>query len=269
MLKTKSLLFLIVCISVLVGCKNQFEEIRLSNDIELRYQKAFEYYEKKDYQKAQYLLEDLIPVIRLTEKAEKVYFYYAYTHYHLANFSFASYYFKQFYSTFPSSSYGEEALYMSAQSYYKLSPDYKLTQEDTEKAIESFQLFANSFPDSERVSNCNEKIDVLRKKLEVKALEAAKGYFKRKHYRSATHTFKALLTEYPDTKELEFIRFMIIKSAFRYAQESILDKQVERFEETIGYYKSFMKKYSAGKYAQEAENIYETSILKIKKIRNE
>lgn len=269
MLRVKKLLPIIISIFVLVGCKNEFEAIRLVNDVELRYQKAFEYYEKKDYQKAQYLLEDLIGVVRLTDKAEKVYFYYAYTHYHLNSFHFASYYFKQFYSTFPTSSYGEEALYMSAESHYRRSPNYKLSQEDTEKAIESFQLFANSFPNSPRVKSCNQRIDELRKKLERKAVEAAKDYYKRQHYRSAIHTFKALLTEYPDTKDIEYIRFMVVKSAFRYAQESILDKQIERFEETIGYYQQFLKKHRKSEYALEAKNIYETSIFKIKKIRNE
>ena len=83
------------------------------------------------------------------------------------------------------------------------------------------------------------------------------------------YTFGNLLINYPDTKEGEFIRFMVIKSTFKYAQQSILAKQAERFEETTGLSQKFKKKYSESKFIKEVESIYETDNNKIKKIRNE
>ena len=255
--------------SLFSSCKSSFEQLRLSSDTDLKLQKAYEYYEAGDYLKAQYLFEDLIGSVRLTEKAEKVYFHYAYTHYHLENYSFASYYFKQFSSTYPNGPYTEEALFMSADAFYRLSPSFRLTQEDTESAIEGLQIFANTYPQSEKVPACNERIDNLRAKLEQKALSSAKGYFQRKHYQAATHTFKSLLVDFPDTQEGEYIRYMIIRSLNKYAQQSVLSKQEERFGETLTAIEDFEKRYPESSYINEVKSIANNATSKIKKIRNE
>lgn len=260
---------LLMLLFAITGCKNPFETLRLSNDKELRMRKAFEFYANKDYQKAQYLLEDLIGQVRGTSDAEKVYFHYAYTHYHLQSYTFASHYFKRFSSTFPHGAYAEEALYMSANSHYQQSPNAKLTQEDTESAIEGLQVFVNSYPNSDKVDTCNQLMDGLRAKLEVKALEGAKGYYHRKRYKAAKHTFSSLLVEYPDSKETEYIRYMIIKSVFKYSQASILAKQVERYTETIDAINKFKRRHIESKYLKEINIINTTANNKIKKIKNE
>jgi len=271
MLKQKGILInsLLVIMLLFSSCKNQFETLRLSSDDDLKLSKAFEFYEAGEWLKAQYLLEDLIGVVRLTDKAEKVYYYYAFTHYHLENYSFASYYFKQFSTTFPNGTYAEEALFMSADSYFKLSPSFRLTQEDTESAIEGLQIFVNTYPESEKVAPSNDRIDALRVKLESKALDSAKGYYKRKHYKAATYTFKNLLIDYPDTKEGEFIRYMIIRSSLKYAQQSILSRQVERYQETMTACLEFKKRHDQSSYQKEIDSIFETANKKIKKISNE
>ena len=50
-----------------------------------------------------------------------------------------------------------------------MSPNHKLDQTYTLEAIKSFQDFTNTFPRSDRVTQCNELIDELRDKLEKKA----------------------------------------------------------------------------------------------------
>ncbi len=271
MLKQKGIIcgFFLSLVLLISSCQNQFEKLRLSNDTDLKLTKAFEFYEAGDYLKAQYLFEDLIGEVRLTDKAEKVYFYYAYTHYHLENFTFASYYFKQFSTTYPNGKYAEEALFMSADAFYRLSPSYRLTQEDTRSAIEGLQIFANTYPQSEKVAACNERIDNLRAKLEKKALESAKGYYQRKRYQAALHSFKSLLIDFPDTKESEYIRYMIVKCDAKYAQQSVLAKQVERYGETLAAIDEFNLRHEKSKYTQEIGTIKTAAINKIKRIRNE
>ena len=63
--------------------------------------------------------------------------------------------FKNFSNTFPNSEYREESDFMTAYSNYQLSPTFRLDQTYTIKAIEGFQLFANTYPDSKRVEECN------------------------------------------------------------------------------------------------------------------
>ena len=267
----RNLILLGVITLLSFSCKRgaNFEKRRLEPDVQKRLEWAYQYYEQAEYQKAQYLFEDLMGTVRGSADQEKIYYYFAYTHYFMRNYNFAAYYFKQFYNTFPNSELAEEALFMSAESYFKLSPNYRLTQEDTEKAIEGYQLFVNSYPNSERISIGNEKIDKLRVKLEEKELENAKGYFRRRNYMAAKHCFNNLLADFPDTNNAEFVRFMILKSTFWYAQESILSKQVERYQEVIKDFEVFKRKHSKSVLMKDAQNFYEISKQRIKKIRNE
>ena len=83
------------------GCKSAFETIRSSGDTALIQKKAFEYFEKEDYLKAQMLFELILNSVKGKTDSEKIYFYYAQTHFHLNNYILGAYYFKTFANTFP------------------------------------------------------------------------------------------------------------------------------------------------------------------------
>lgn len=246
-----------------------FERIRLNPDKEFRLQKAFQYYDAKMYQYANSLLEDLIAIYRGKPEAEKIFFYYAYTHFYIKNFTFANYYFKQFYSTYPNSLYAEEALYMAGESSYQLSPIHEQTQEDTYTALDALQLFVNTFPNSAKVLDANSKMDKLRSTLETKDFENAKGYLRRKQYQAAIHTFNALLVDYPETKNLEEIRYMIFIAQSKYAKNSITEKQLERYETAKTQYEFFMKKHANSSHAKEAQAQYAANEKHIAKIKSQ
>ncbi len=235
--------------------RENFEKLRINPDKAYRLKRAYEFYEAKDYLKAQYLMEDLIPQYRGTPEAEKIFFKYAYTYYQLGDFSLAQYYFKQFHSTFPNSASAEEALYVSAEASYQLSPSFRLTQEDTEKAIEGFQMFVNSYPNSDKVQNCNEKIDKLRKKGEIKEIESAKGYLQRRQYQGAIHTLQNILINYPDIDDVENVRFMLVKAMFKFAEKSIEDRQPDRYRDALSQYDIFKRKYPQSKFLLEADKM--------------
>ena len=155
------------------SCKSDFEKLRATADAETLHKEAFDYYEKGDYVKSQMLFELIINNLRGKVQAEKVYFYYANTHYYQKKYILASYYYKNFANTFPNSEFREEADFMSAYSNYELSPKFRLDQTYTDKAIEEFQLFANTYPNSKRVEQCNLLITQMRQKLEKKAVAEA------------------------------------------------------------------------------------------------
>ena len=83
-----SLFFIVLGIVALVssGCKSEFEKLRATGDSATLQTKAFEYYEKGDYVKSQMLFELIINNLRGKVQAEKVYFYYANTHYYLEKY---------------------------------------------------------------------------------------------------------------------------------------------------------------------------------------
>ncbi|MBP7821622.1 MAG: outer membrane protein assembly factor BamD [Saprospiraceae bacterium] len=251
-----------------IGCKSDFEKLRASSDTDKVYKAAMEYYEKKEYLKAQTLFETVRSNLRGKNELEKVFFYYANTHYYLGNYTLAAYYFDQFSQTFANSTYREEADFMSAYSNYQLSPSSDLDQANTLKAIEGFQLFVNTYPKSTRADECNKLIDQLREKLVAKAYNEGQLYFDLKHYEAAIQSFDNLLKEYPETKLAEKIRFMMIKSSYLWAENSIVDKKQDRFQIVVDKCNTFLNRYLETSYKKEITDVLNNSIRNIKIIQN-
>jgi len=176
----------------LVSCKSAYDQLLVSTDNSVKLEKAFEYYQTEDFYKAQMLFEQVMPFYRGTPQIDTIYYHYAYSHYNLKNYILASYYFKNFAQTFSSSPYTEEAYYMIAFANYQLSPNYKLDQSYTIKAIEGFQQFANRYPTSGKVPTCNALIDEMRTKMEKKAVASAELYYNLSNYLSEDHSFRSL-----------------------------------------------------------------------------
>jgi outer membrane protein assembly factor BamD len=241
------------------ACKSEFEKVRVSGNPELILRKAFDYYDAKNYQRAQTLFELVINNVRGSKDAEKAYYQYAYCHYHLKEYVLGAYYFKNFAGSFPNSEWREEAAYMSAYCNYLQSPTYRLDQGSTQAAIEEFQVFINLFPSSPRVETCNQRIDELRRKLEEKLFAEGELYYNLRQYQSAVLSFDNLLRDYPETPDAERVRYLIAKADFLLSKNSVVEKQEERYTETIKRCTEFLARYPAGKYSKEVREIKKDS----------
>ena len=266
----KQTFFFVLLLSALgfISCKSEFEKIRVSGDTEKIYESALSLYEEGEWQKSQTLLELIIGAYRGRPELEDIYFKYAYTFYNEERYILASYYFNNFANTFTTSVLREDASFMSAYSNYQLSPVYRLDQSYTEKAIDEFQVFVNTYPESPRVEECNKLIDRMRKKLEKKAFETSKLYFELRQYQSATQSFENLLKDYPETNNAEQVRFLIVKSSYLLASNSIVEKQEERFNQTKEYANKFLEKYEKSDYYKEVREILTASTLKLNSFTN-
>ena len=264
----KSSLYILLIAVLFTSCKSEFEVIRTSNDPERIYKRALKYYDTEDYDKAQALLELSIPNYRGKEEAEDLYYKYANTYYELGEYILAAHYFSSFAKTFYNSDQKEDAEFMSAYSNYRLSPNSRLDQTYTIKAIEEFQTFVNTHPKSPRVADCNNLIDEMRAKLEQKAFDQGRLYYNIGQYQSAVKSFSKLLSEFPETTRSEEVRFLMLKSSYELAQKSIYEKKEERYEETISQYNKFNKKHAASKYAAQAKDIKKNTENELKKLRS-
>lgn len=249
------------------ACKSEFERVRVSGNPELVLKKAFEYFEKGEYQRSQTLFDLVLNTIRGREDSEKAYFQYAYTYYHLQQYVLAAYYFKNFSNTFTNSPFREEAAYMSAYANYLLSPTYRLDQTNTRQAIDEFQLFANLFPKSPRVAECNKLIDELRRKLEQKAFAEGELYYDLRQYQSSVISFDNLLRDYPESPDAERVRFLIAKSSFLLSENSVLEKKLDRYTETVTRCNDFIEKYPSSKYAREVKQMLRDAESQIRALR--
>lgn len=261
-------LVLVVGLMVLSGCKTEFERIRVSGDPQQMYEKGMAYYAAGDYLRAQTLLELAIPSFRGRKEGEELFFKYAYTQYYLGKYILAAYYFDNFSTSFGGSILKEEAEFMAAYSNYQLSPSFRLDQTYTEKAIDAFQEFANTYPQSERLTEVNRLIDQMRRKLEEKAFYNAQLYYDLRQYQSAIQSFENLLKDFPETLSAEKVRYLVVKSYFLLADNSILEKRAERFRDTVKACELFIKKYPESTFREELEGILETADKKLKSLED-
>lgn len=134
---------------LLFGSCSKFGRLQKSDNLDLKREGAYAYYDKKDFFKASTLLESIIPLLKGTEHAEKAEFFYAMCQYELRMLESAVFYFDYFLETYPRSIYAEEALYMNAISQYENTPAYYLDQGGTDKAIMALENYINRYPESE------------------------------------------------------------------------------------------------------------------------
>lgn len=262
----KNVLYLLVLSLFFASCKSKFEKIQKSKDYAYKLTKADEYYDAKQYGKANTLYEELLTVYKGTKNFESIYYKYAHTFYKDHSYLAASYHFKNFSDLFPKSPKAEECEYLNSLCLFKLSPEYTLDQSNTVKAIGEMQAFVNTHPESKRVDDANKMIDESREKLEEKDLYSAHLYYKIKQYKAASVAFEQLIRKYPDSKSNDYYAFMVLKSYFKYAENSIPDKQEERFNRVVTEGKDFLEKFPKSAYRSEIEKINSLSLQSLKKI---
>jgi outer membrane protein assembly factor BamD len=177
--------------------------------------------------------------------------------------------FKSFLEIFPNSVKAEEADYMRAYCFYKQSPKPELDQTNTMKAVGMMQTFINTHPGSTRIKEANDIIDECRAKLETKDRKSAKLYYDLGQFRAAGVAYTALLDAYPESLQADEYKLMTIKSYYRFAELSVEEKQVERYEQVISECNEFVDRFPDSKLKKEAEQFLNLSQTNIKRLNNE
>jgi outer membrane protein assembly factor BamD len=252
------ILFFIVFTTIVISCSG-YEKLLKSRDYKLKYEKAMEYYNAEEYVKAATLFDQIAPVYKGTIKADTIFYYQAMSYYMQRDYILSGHHFKQLAINYPRSTYAEESDYMSGYCFYKLSPKPSLDQENTIKAITSFQLFMIKYPRSTRVEEARSLIEEMRNKLVEKSYLNGKLYYDLGDYKASIIALRNSLNEFPDTKYREELMFLILKSSYLLADNSIIQKRKERFQDTIDEYYTFISEFPESKFRKEAEKIYESA----------
>lgn len=258
------IVFFLVLLYSATSC-SEFRKIQKSDDWKLKYTKAMEYYEKGDYFRSISLFEEVLPVTRGKTEGEKAQFYYAYAHFKDQQYILSAHYFKTFYETYSRSEFATEAQFMYAYSLYMDSPVFSLDQTSTRDAIDALQAYINRNPESEFLKEANDIIIELQIKLETKAYENAKEYYKIGLLKSAKVAFENFSRDYPDSKYNEELKYLKIEAIFKVAQKSIPSKQKKRYKEVIELYEQFVDRYPKSVYQNQAERFYNSAINQLEK----
>jgi outer membrane protein assembly factor BamD len=243
---------------------SQYEKVTKSEDVNLKFTKAFEYYNGGDYVKAGALFDQLAPLTRGTRRADSVFFFQAMSQYKLEDFIIAGHYFNVFVGLYQNSRFIEEAAYMEAYCYYLQSPRPELDQIPTQQALDAFHLYMIRYPRSTRIADCQRIILELNEKLMEKAFLSAKLYYNLSDYKASIVALNNCLVDFPETKMREEIMFLILKSKYYLAINSIHVKQTERFQDLVDEYYSFVAEYPNSKNKKDAELMYRESSKYIK-----
>jgi len=250
-------LYIVLIFLVLVSSCGEYEKLLKSTDFELKKQKAKEYYDAGQYVKSTELLAQILPRYRATEEAEELNWMNAQAYYGMKDYYMAGTYFKSFIDQFPFGKHAEDANFMAAMCDYKISPRPELDQDNTQNAIEGFNIFMNRFPGSSRVEESKKLVKELEEKLVEKSYLSAKLYYDMKQYKAAVVALNNSLKEYAETKYREEMMFLKLNSLFLYAEYSLANKQKERYQAALDDYYSFMEEFPKSQYSKEVSNIFQ------------
>ena len=258
-MKMRKFGFGLVLLAVISTSCGNFNKILKSNDYEFKYKKAVEYYEDGEYVKAGTLFQELVNIYRGTTRADKVYYFYAKSLIGQKDYLMAGHYFKTLIDEFPTSEYAEEAQFMTGYCAYLMSPTPRLDQKVTREAIDALQLYVNLYPFNDRVEEANRLIDELRNKLIYKSYLNAKLYYDFDNYKAAVVALNNSLRDYPDSKYREELMYMLLKSKYLLAMNSVKDKQEQRLSNALDEYFAFVDEYPESKFRKEADRFYKTT----------
>lgn len=265
----KKLTLIVLIGASLSSCNKLYNQAMKSTDKDEIYNIATQLYKQGKYTEAVELYDRISTSFVGTEQAADIAYNTADSHFLDENYKLAGHMFKNFAGSYPLDNRAEEALYLSAFSYYKDSPKYNLDQTSTYTAIDELQNFINSYPESNHVADANKYITELRQKLELKAFEIGKVYYKTMKYKAAGVAFDNMIDEFPDSKFREEAMIYSLRSkaelAIKYSRTESRDL---RLQEARTQYRQFNKYFPNSTYKAEADKLLkniEESIIKTKK----
>lgn len=260
-------IFALISLLCAASCSD-YNKVFKSKDTGLKYARAIQLYEEKDYTRSLNLLDQLRDNFRGNDSMESVYYYTAYCHYYLKDYSYAALFFKDYTENFTRSPKLVECVYMSVYCDYLDVKSYELDQSNTKHVIGELQTFINYYPNSSYAPKCSDLIDILRKKLQQKEYEWVVAYMNQGQYRAAVVSAQNTLKLYPDIEQKEELEYMAIKAQYLYAINSVEKKKRERFVTALDLWKEYnYVNGSKGKYYKDASDLKEKIEKEIQKLK--
>ena len=191
-----------------------------------------------------------------TERDDTVRYYWG-----LSNYKFKDYYtaetnFDQFIQSYPRSPFVSDATYLRIDCLYRSTLRYELDQTPTYKAINAISQYILEHPDTEHMQVCRDMLVELNERLDKKAYEGAKLYYKMEDYLASRVAFRNVLKEDADNVYREDILYYTAMSSYKYAHMSVQEKQKERYLAFVDDYYNFIGELPESKYRKELDAVY-------------
>jgi outer membrane protein assembly factor BamD len=256
-----------------VAC-GEYNKILKSTDLNVKFEYAKKYFDEGKYSRTATLLEDVVKMMRTTSRGEEALYLLAQSYYKMKDYSTAAEYFKTYYTTYPKGEYAELARYYAAYGLYLDSPDPRLDQSDTYRAMQQFQDFIELYPQSERRDEVQNALFELQEKLALKELLAVRLYynlgnytiipFPGGNYLSCVITAQSAIRSYPYSKYREELMYYIFKSKYEMAIQSVDEKKKFRYSDVNDEYFAYVNDFPEGKYIKEIKKLHENIDKRLK-----
>ncbi len=140
------------------------------------------------------------------------------------------------------------------------SPDARLDQDQTKKAITAYTVFTERYPESQYVTQAYDEMAELTDKLAEKELLSAQLYYNMgtylgNNYLAAETVAKNAIKKYPNNSHMEALSWIILQAKYQQMVLSISEMQSERARDAQDEYYSFITEYPNSKHLQAAHNI--------------
>lgn len=252
----RNILLAVLAFLAMTSCKSQFELLLNSNDADAKYKAAFEYFNDKKYNKAASLFESLSVLTDGTERDDTVRYYWG-----LSNYNFKDYYtaetnFEKFYESYPRSPFASQARFLRLDCLYRSTLRYELDQQPTYKAMNAISEYILEYPESEHLETCRDMLVELGERLDKKAYEAAKLYYKMEDYLAARVAFRNVLKDDSENIYREEILYYIAMASYKYAYLSVPAKQKERYLSFVDDYYNFIGELPESEFRKELDVVY-------------
>lgn len=238
------------------GCKSQYDVMLESSNVDEKYKAAFEYFNAGKYSKAASLFESMAILTNGTERDDTVQFYWGLSNYRFRDYYTAETNFSKFIETFPRSPFAEEARFLRIDCLYRSTYRWELDQLPTRSAMNEMVQYLKDYPGSKHDDEVRALYNELDERLDKKAFESARLYYKMEDYKAARVAFKNILKDDADNIYREDILYYIAKSSYRYAALSVRSKQKERYLTFIDDYLNFIGEMPESPYCKELEDLY-------------
>lgn len=255
-MKFRGFLFVLTILSLSVSCKSQYEIMLNSNDADAKYEAAFAYYNEGKYSKAAAMFESLSVLTNGTERDDTVRYYWGLSNYKYKDFYTAETNLERFIESYPHSPFTSEARFLRLDCLYRQTLRYELDQAPTYKAMTAISEYVLEYPSNTHMAECRDMLVELDQRLDTKAYEAAKLYYRMEDYLAARVAFRNVLKEDSENIYREDILYYIAMSSYKYAHLSIPSKQKERYLTFIDDYLNFIGEIPESHYRKELDSVY-------------
>lgn len=167
---------LLLVLTMLTAC-SEFSAVLKSDDYEYKYETAKALYADGQYRQAAELFSMLLAPLKGTSYGEESLYMLAESNLKAKDYESAAMFFKKYYQVYPKGHYMEMARFNSGYSLYKQVADIRLDQTSTMEAIREYQDFLDYCPNTSLKEQTHAVIYELQDRLVEKEYLSAKLYY--------------------------------------------------------------------------------------------